>query len=154
MPRQPIRATLRRLPRATRGTSLLEMGFILPVFGLLMLGLVCVAITVAQKLLLQQAVSRALELASAGGATYATTQQSLIAQEAATAASVPASQVQVVQWLECDGVLQTTATTCNPGQQVGRYVSVQINATYTLPFSLPFGQNTIPLGAYSSVRLQ
>ncbi|MCW6529041.1 hypothetical protein NED98_02170 [Sphingomonas sp. MMSM20] len=142
----------RRLSRCTRGTSVVELGIVLPLFALLVLGLVCVAITVGQKLRLQQAVARSLEMATAGGIDNA--DPTGIQQEAATAAGVPVSQVTVDEWLECDGVRQTSATTCDASQQVGRYVSVQISATYALPFSLPFGQGSIPLSTFSSVRLQ
>jgi len=144
----PISAPL----RCKRGTSVVELGIVLPVFALLVLGLVCVAVAVGQKLLLQQAVARTLEMATAGGINNA--DPTGIQQEAATAANVPTSQVTVDKWLECDGARQTSATTCDASQQVGRYVSVQITTTYSLPFSLPFGRSSIPLSAFSSVRLQ
>ena len=91
-----ISTPLRRLSRCTRGTSVVELGIVLPLFALLVLGLVCVAITVGKKLRLQQAVARSLEMATAGGIDNA--DPTGIQQEAATAAGVPASAGSGIRW--------------------------------------------------------
>ena len=104
-------AFLRRVMRDDRGTSLIEAGLVVPVLVLVILIGVEIAMGFQKQLTVQQAADRGANFALTAGMTTATA--SLIQTEAATAASIPTSQVTVTRWLECNGTVQGSFTgTC------------------------------------------
>lgn len=148
-----------RLGRDRRGVAAVELALIAPMLATLILGTTDIARAVARKLAVQQAAARTIEMASAGGLTG--TAYLNMQAEAATAAGVASNKVSTDRWLECDGVRQGDwNTTCASGAQIGRYVSLTINGSYTPMFNLTFrllglSQNgTIPVTGMASVRLQ
>ena len=150
-------AVLGVLHRDRRGASILELGLVLPVIMVVLLGLIDVATLYSTQLSLQQAAARALERVQVGNSR---TDFAFVRTEAATAAQVPESQVTVETWLECDQVRQPASTQdCPTGEQRARYVEVAIASTYQpyFPYS-PLGERNasgnIPLTARSSVRYQ
>jgi Flp pilus assembly protein TadG len=84
---------LGRLARDERGTSLIEMAFIIPVLLMLGTGAVDLAMCYARGLVLQQAAARTMEFAIATG--FKSTMTSTLKAEGATAAGVPATSVAV-----------------------------------------------------------
>jgi hypothetical protein len=129
-----VRSTVRRLVGCARGGSMIEFSMIAPLLGFLMLGLADFAMAFSKQIQLEQAASRAIELASAAGpgrASYA-----FVRDEAATAAGEPTGNVTLDNWLECDGVRQTDfAGTCpNASQQIARYISIRITSQFSPPF--------------------
>lgn len=154
------RMILRRLRRDARGTSIVEMGMLAPFFAMLVLGTVDASRAVVDKMMLQQAASRSIEMASAGGLD--STAFTNLKAEAAAAAGVSASQVTVDSWLECDRVRQASFSgdCTDASQEIGRYVSVAINKNYSPWFASSLagmGYNisrTIRLQGKASVRLQ
>ena len=150
---------LRRLRADARGTSFVEMGMLAPFFALLALGTVDASRAVVDKMTLQQAASRSMEMVSAGGLD--SDAFSNLKSEAAAAAGVAASQVTVDAWLECDRVRQTSFDgDCTSSQEIGRYASVAINKPYSPWFASSLagmGYNVsraITLQGKASVRLQ
>lgn len=139
--------------RDARGVSTVELALIIPILMVVLAGSVDVARLISTKLRLQQAAERTAEMASAGqvGSAAFTSLQT----EAATAANVPATQVTVTYWLECDGTKQTSFDgTCNSGQQVGRFASISIASSYTPSFSWLLQGGAIALTGRASVRVQ
>lgn len=129
-----LRSTFRRLVACARGGSMIEFSMIAPLLGFLMLGLADFAMAFSKQIQLEQAASRAIELASAAGpgrASYA-----FVRDEAATAAGEPTGNVTLDNWLECDGVRQADfGGTCpNSSQQIARYISIRITSQFTPPF--------------------
>ena len=150
-------AALRGLRRDRRGASILELGLVLPILMVVLLGLIDVASLYAARMSLQQSAARALERVQVGNSR---TDFAFVRTEAATAAGVPESQVAVETWLECNQVRQGTAITdCPAGQQRARYVQVTITSTYDSYFRYsPLGARNsagnVPMTARSSVRYQ
>lgn len=148
---------LLRLRRDRRGTSVLELGLVLPVLMVVVLGLIDVAGCYSAQMSLQQAASRALERVQVGNSR---TDFDFVRTEAANAANVPVSQVTVETWLECNQVRQSQAVQdCASGQARARYVQVAITARYEAYFRYsPLGprqaDGTVRLAANSSVRYQ
>ena len=139
--------------RDARGVSTVELALIIPILMVVLAGSVDVARLISAKLRLQQAAERTAEMASAGkvGSTAFTSLQA----EAATAANVPATQVTVTYWLECDGTKQTSFDgTCSSGQQVARFASISIASSYTPSFSWLLQGGSIALTGRASVRVQ
>lgn len=140
-----------------RGTSTVELALVCPILMVMLAGLVDCARLISTELRLQQAAERTAEMATAG--SIASAAFTSLQAEAASAASVPASQVTVSYWLECDGTRQTSFDgTCNTGQQVGRFASISIAGSYTPSFAWLLrsaGANgSVPLTGRASVRVQ
>lgn len=150
-------AFLSSLRRDTRGTSVLEMTFIIPMLVLLGCGASDLAMCYARNLALQQAAARAMELAVASGVK--TNLNTIIQSEAATAAGVATSQVTIDNWLECDGVRQTDYTGSCSGSSPARFYSVTVTDTYNWMFEQvvpswnkqPYSVN---LRGFAAVRIQ
>lgn len=136
---------IRRLPiliRNERGASLIELALAMPFLATMVIGMVEVSQGYSAKIKLTQAAQRAIEKAMQGekeSSLYDTLQS-----EGATAAGVPTSQVTVRYWLECNGVSQMTSVAtmtadfekvCGSGVTYQRYVSVDIQGSYTPMFS-------------------
>jgi Flp pilus assembly pilin Flp len=146
---------LRALARDERGTSLIEFGFLAPFLALLTMGIIDLSRGLADRFALQQAVNRSLELVQArpavAGAQATDVDYSFVRTEAASAAGVPASQVVLTRWLECDGVEQPSVTgTCPDGDATARYLRVHISKD----FHGDFYYDTIHLHASGALRTQ
>lgn len=147
-----MRRNLRGLWRDTTATSLIETALFVPVLALLGCAGTDVALGFAQKLRAQQAADRAVQFAINAGLTTATS--ATIQTEAATSANVPAANVAVNFWLECDGVLQPDFNgTCASGSPA-RYVSVTVTDAYVPMFTRLFSVNPVPLQGFAEGRVQ
>ncbi len=149
---------LRRLAGNTRGTSMVELALLAPFFGLMAMGTVDAARAVSEKIRLQQAATRTMEMASAGGLNGASWNN--LQAEAAAASNVELRFVTVDKWLECDRVRQGDfGGSCASDQEVGRYASVAIRQSYAPWFSESLkglgwqSSGTITLEGRSSVRV-
>lgn len=147
---------IRALAADARGTSLVEFAAAAPVFALLVVGVGDISRGFSERLALQQAANRTLELAHLGTRDP---DYSYLIQEAAAAADVPESQVGLSQWLECDGTRKAFDATCDDDEQIARYITLTINSTFTpafgsiaYPGALPDGR--VPLVAEASLRVQ
>ena len=147
---------IRTLATDARGTSLVEFAAAAPVFALMVVGIGDIARGFSDRLALQQAANRTIELAHLG--TRDPNYNYLI-PEAATAAGVPQSQVTLVSWLECDGARKEFDETCDDDEQIARYITLTINSSFRPAFSSivypgarPDG--TVPLVARASLRVQ
>jgi Flp pilus assembly protein TadG len=122
----------RRLRRDARGVTVIEFAFAAPLLMLFILGIIDGARAISAKLTIDQAVYRALEKITVGTVQ---TDYTFAQTEAATAAGVPASQVTVTSWVECDGTKQTNFTdSCSDTQQTARYVKIAITKTFVPSF--------------------
>jgi Flp pilus assembly protein TadG len=146
---------LHRLKRDRRGTSVIELALAVPFISVILLGLIDVSTCYSKKMTLQQAAARSLERLQVSGSS---TDLNYVRLEAAAAAGVPATQVALENWLECDNVRQAASVvTCSGTQVAGRYVKVTITSSYTPFFAYsPIGtrqaNGNVALSAASSVR--
>lgn len=146
-----------RIADDCRGASIIETALVTPLLLLLMAGAVDFALGFSLKLQTQQAAARSIEYATVGGLENLSTQQ--LQSEAAAAAKVPANQVDVEVWLECNGVAPETGVDCLDDEELARYVSVRIDNSYQpmlgplLPANIA-QQGSIPFFGFSSARLQ
>lgn len=156
---------LLQLIRDERGTSVIEMALLAPLLASLVIGMSDLSRAYSAKLQLEQAAQRSIEKAMNGKketALFATLQN-----EAMTAAGVPASNVTVRYWLECNGVSQNSSTAtmtadyekkCPDGQTIARYVNVRIQKAFTPMFSVKWaGSNadkTFTLVGEAGLRVQ
>lgn len=139
-----------------RGATLVEFAIAAPILGLFVVGIGDLARGISERVALQQATHRAIELAHLGrnGPDY-----SFITPEAATAAGVPQSNVNLEQWLECSGTRKPFASTCEPGQQTARYIKLTVNSKFWPLFGAAFytslsADGSVPLSANASLRVQ
>lgn len=136
----------RRLGQDQRGTSVMELGLIAPIFATMVIGIVDISKGYSEKLVLEQVAQRAVEKAMQGMqgdnsvAIFKTLQM-----EAAAEAGVPTTAVTVRYWLECNGVSQNVSDVtmdvdynklCPNGQYYSRHLQVRIVKTYTPTFSM------------------
>ena len=144
-----------RLACDRRGAGLLELGLVLPILAVVLLGLVDVATCYSAQLSLEQAAARSLERVQAAGST---TNFAFVRTEAARAANVPESQVVVDTWLECNNQRQpATVQFCPTAQASARYLQVTINSIYAPYFRYsPLGRRsetgTVAISASSALR--
>ena len=157
--------SIAKLLRDTRGASLIEFALAAPFLGALVVGMVDVSQGYSAKVKLTQAAQRAIEKAMQGEKT--TDLYDTLQQEGADAAGVATSAVTVKYWLEGNGGNQNTSPstmaadydkTCTTGQTIARYVSIDIQKTYTPFFATRFlGSNSdgsFTLHGKAGVRVQ
>lgn len=124
-----------RLRRSRAGAAGAEMALIAPVLaGLLFVGM-DLGLAFWEKLQLEQAAQRSIELVVAPGTTGLDDFDHLDADVRA-AYGKPVKSVSVQGWLECNGVRQGSWNTiCPAGQRYARFVEVQVQAEYQPAFS-------------------
>lgn len=151
----------RRLALDSRGTSIIEMGFLAPILATLMMGIADLGMGFSAKFALEQAAQRTLEKTRTHGSG---TDYTYLRQEAATAANVPIGNVTVDPWLECDNVRQASfGGACTGTQTMARYVQITITSSYdTLfpygplakAFATRYANGVLPISADAAVRVQ
>ncbi len=144
-----------RLAADRRGTSVTELALIAPLLTLFVTGLVDVGQGMAERFVMQQAVSRSLEQLQAGplegDADSDDVDTSFLVTEAAAAAGVPPANVSVRRWLECANEPQPDyGENCDFGDETARYLELRIDKVYQARFFL--GEH--PLTAAAAVRIQ
>ena len=149
---------LRPLARDQKGVSVIEMAFLAPILAAFTVGIADLGRGFAERFALQQSIHRTLEMAHQAGAVDG--DYDYLIAEAASAAGVPADDVTLGEWLECNGVRQTDFDgSCPNGEQIARYISLRIDCTYNPMFSgLPFitrnADGSVPMSAQASLRIQ
>ena len=148
---------LRQLARDTRGNSVVEMGFCIPIFFTLVAGAVDISRAYSVKMTLEQAAQRSIEWVQVRD--FNTSQLDTIKQNAASAAGVSTSAVTVDYWLECGNVKTTWTTACGDTQTLSRYVSVEVTKNYTPYFGTALFKGAasggvVPVKAKAGVRIQ
>ena len=130
-----------RLAKDEHGASIIELALVAPILASLLIGMVDLSRAYSAKLQLEQAAQRSIEKVQqyqTTSSTYGTLQA-----EAATAAGVPASNVTIDYWLECNGVRQASySDSCDSapvseggaGETQARWIKVDIKGTYTPMF--------------------
>ena len=160
------------LRRDERGTAIVELALIAPVLALLTVGIVDLSRGVTRRMELSEAVHRTLEKAAAQnfkfsvsttGAVTMDYEGALIADVVEGAggeeAGVTEDDVEIVTWLECNGIEETDRTirTCDPGETTARYLQIRIDSSFTPSFGTvvsPGTDGTVPLWAEAAVRIQ
>jgi Flp pilus assembly pilin Flp len=156
---------LSNLVRDERGTSIIEMALLAPFLATLVIGMSDLSRGYSAKLRLEQAAQRSIEKAMNGEKETALFET--LQAEAMAAANVPAENVEVRYWLECDGVSQNSSPAsmavdyekvCDDGEAYARYVNVRIEKTFTPIFGTRFaGANsdgTYTIVGEAGIRVQ
>jgi Flp pilus assembly protein TadG len=148
MVRPTDRPLLPALLRDSAGTGVMELALAMPVLLLLLLGTIDVSRLVADKIDMEQAAQRVTDFALAKRPDSA--DGTYLVNEAVSAANVPASNVTVDIYLECNGVRQTDFTVqCAAGEPQARFASVTIDKAVNTIFdwgalSEMVGSNILP----------
>lgn len=120
-----------------RGNSTIELALVMPFSALLLAGTVDFATGFASKLGLEQAATRTVQQAFIQGRGTGATDFAYVQQAGADASGQPVANVTVDNWLECDGVRQTsTAVQCTSTQTSAEFLSVRIQKPFTATFDL------------------
>ena len=146
---------LGRLGRESRGASITELALAAPLLTLFVTGAIDLGDGLSQRFTLQQAVDRSLEMLQAGpieaDADADEVDYSFLVNEAAAAAGVPASQVTLRKWLECDNAPRTDYDdSCDVGEETARYIELRIDKVYDGQFFL----GDYPMTATAAMRIQ
>lgn len=120
------------LAKDEQGASIIELAIVAPILASLLIGMVDLSRAYSYKLKLEQASQRAIEKIQQYQATTST--YSTLKDEAAAAAGVPASNVTIDYWLECNGVRAAYNSVCADDETYARWVQVDITGTYTPMF--------------------
>ena len=128
------------LLRDEDGTSIVEMGLLLPVMATVVIGVADVSRAYSQKLQLEQAAYRSIEKVQqyqSNESTYDTLKNdAAAAANSAGFTDVTTSSVTVDYWLECNGVRQTTYdTSCSTLPATARWISVDVTHNFTPMFA-------------------
>lgn len=138
--------SLCRLDRDERGSSIIEVGFLLPILLLLSLGAMDMSLAFAAKLDLEQAAQRTSDLAL-GKIPKNSLDTVYLKNEAVAAAQVQSTDVTINLFLECDSVKQSTfSAECPTGKPTARFVEVVIRRQYVPLFKWSglIGTNIFP----------
>lgn len=122
-----------RLAKDDRGASIIELALVAPILASLLIGMVDLSRAYSHKLQLEQAAQRAIEKVQ----QYQTTSSTFgtLQAEAAAAAGVPASNVAIDFWLECNGARASNYnSSCPNGQTYARWITVDVTGTFTPMF--------------------
>ena len=154
----------RSLASDERGTSLIELALVAPIFAACLMGMVDLSRAYSERLQLEQATQRAIEKVF-NNQTQSTSYNTL-KNEAVSAAhdagysAVTATDVTIDYWLECNGARQTDYNdNCPDGQIYARYLNVAIQKKFTPFFGTQYfpGANsdgTFTLKADAGIRTQ
>ena len=131
-----------------RGTSLIEMALLTPIFAAFLTGMVDLSLAYSQKLQLEQAAQRAIERVM--NRQMASSSYSTLKTEAADAAGVAESAVTIDFWLECNGVRQASYdATCGGGAAFARYLTVEVQKPFTPIFGTKYFPGANADGTYT-----
>jgi len=126
---------LTRLRGCRSGAAGAEMVLIAPALAALLFVGMDVGLAFWEKHQLEQAAQRGIELALAPG-TIGTGSFSHLGPEVRAAYGKPVQSLTVDNWLECNGVRQSSWNSfCPTGQTFARYVSVRVQAEYVPQYS-------------------
>lgn len=116
---------LARLAADQRGTSFIELAFLMPVLLMLLLGSVDMSRMISARMDLEQAAQRTTDFALSSRPNGSNT--SYLVAEAASASGLPANHVTVDLFLECNGSRMVDFDAgCPAGNVRARYVTVSI----------------------------
>lgn len=155
---------LRKLAADERGTSLIEMAMVTPLFAVFLTGMVDLSRAYSEKLQLEQASQRAIERVM--NRQMSSSSFNTLKTEAADQAEVDESAVTVDYWLECNGTRQGDGTpgngydtSCSTGDLQSRYLTVRVQKDYLPIFGTKYfpGANndgTFTIEAEAGIRTQ
>ena len=146
---------LRTLRDDDRGAAIIELAMVAPVLALMTIGVVDLSNGFGKKMKLEQAAQRAIEKVM--NTTGDTTVESTIIAEAAAQAEITTDKVKVNYRLECNGNV-SSATECAEGEKQAKWISVEVNDTFTPLFKIKFagaeGDGTYKLQAIAGMRIE
>jgi Flp pilus assembly protein TadG len=144
--------TFRACLKNEDGVSAVEFAMLIPILATFVLGIIDLSTGLSQRLSLQQAVNRSLEIVQANRvATNAQGTQNYDFLRTEVTTVVPSASVTLNQWLECSGTKQSSYTgTCAAGQDTARYLELRA----TRPFRGKIYAKSVTLVATSAVRVQ
>lgn len=146
-----------------RGTSVVELGLLLPLLTILIVNIVDLSMGVSRRFEIHQAVHRTMELAAAANGfpidpDSGEYDYSALKLHAAAAAGVEEGDVDLRWWLECDGVEQDEYyMQCPAGDPSARYLQIRVEAAYAPVFSISaagLAGDQINMSAESAVRIE
>lgn len=149
---------LRNLAADDRGTALIELALAIPIFAAALIGMVDLSRAYSEKLKLEQAAQRAIERVM--NRQMVSTTFITLRAEAMAAAGVPAEDVTIDFWLECNNTRQADYdTSCGPGQVQARYLTVGVQTDFVPSFGTKFfpGANsdgTFTVSSEAGIRTQ
>ncbi|HVM23675.1 MAG TPA: TadE family protein [Sphingomicrobium sp.] len=149
---------LASLHRDESGNAFVEMALVFPILATLLLGTVDISRAYSNRLALEQAAQRTVELVQRINYTQAYKDALKSDAEAAAGAGSTAT---VTDWLQCG----TSATklsytgSCSAGQATQRFVQVSITSNYTPLFAATIFPNknadgTVTITAKAGIRVQ
>ena len=124
-----IRRFLKRLRRDDRGAAVIELALVAPILATMTVGVIDLSTAFSRKLALEQAAQRGVEKVMQ--TTGELKVEDTMANEAATAAGVPVSQVTVTFTMSCAGVSADPNTECADDSTEVRYTELSIWDTFT-----------------------
>ena len=129
----------KRLSQDEGGNSIIELALVAPILATLLIGMVDLSRAYSSKLMLEQAAQRSIEKVQQYQASASTPTllkaETVAAAQAAGFTSTTAADVTVDFWLECNGTRAADyESSCPTGQTYGRWVSVDLKATFTPMF--------------------
>jgi Flp pilus assembly protein TadG len=131
--------SITRLARDDRGASIVELALVAPILASLLIGMVDLSRAYSHKLLLEQAAQRSIEKVQQYQASSSTADllkaETVAAAKDAGFASTTVADVTVDFWLECNGTRAADYdTVCADGQTYGRWVSIDLQGTFSPMF--------------------
>lgn len=126
---------LGRLASAREGNALIELAIVMPVLTMMVLGLTDVARAYMLKVHVEQVARTGGEYAV--GSKDRIPEPSEIQAQLANDSGLPAADITVTRWLECDGIAQGDVQYCaNSSEQPAQYISIDVQDTFVPVFGM------------------
>lgn len=155
---------LAHIGREERGTSVIEMALVAPLFATFLIGMVDLSRAYSFRLGLEQVVQRSIEKVmqyQENTSTYATlVNESVSAANAAGYSDVTSGDVTVDFWLECNSIRQPDYdNTCSSGQTYARFITVSVESNFRPLFGTRFfpganGDGSFTIETEAGIRTQ
>lgn len=151
---------IRRIGGDERGVSVVELALFMPVLLVMLTGVVELSMFLAEKMRVEQAAYRAIELAQVAPTQISDAD---LKAQAASAAGVDESNVDVTRELRCASAVRTDYDAgCASGETVERYLTIDVRAQYQPHFPAQVAsffsdldaQGAVPLAGTATLRVQ
>lgn len=145
---------IKNIIHSTDGSALIELALILPLFLVMMVGVVDYGSAFVRKMEFVNAAKAGVQYAMADKPTNNDLTNVIAAVNNNLGASIDQATVTVNRYCKCDGVVQSCNVTCGASGYMNAFIYVRITEDFTPPFfNYSWFADNFPIMAESTIQL-